>query len=163
MSADQIEYQRRSAEQFDFSAAPLFRKSATLKKSSVERATAAREVVTTIAGAEETKNIAKPGDAIVTGPGGERYVIAGEKFADLYDDDPADPTRFVSKNRVRAIELVQNTEMVAPWGETQRAKSGGYVVQSAASPGDVYLVEGAAFQETYAPVGAHEAGPPPGR
>jgi hypothetical protein len=155
MSATCLEYEPRSAEQFDFSRAPLFRKSATLKKASVEWATERTDVVTNIGGIEETKNIAQPGDAIVTGPAGERYVVAGRKFSQLYEETPADPTRYVSKNVVRAIQLARDTEIVAPWGEKQRVKAKGYVVQSVAQPSDVYLIEEGAFAATYSPFERH--------
>ena len=91
----------------------------------------------------------------MTGPSGERYVIAGKKFADLYEEDPGDPTRLVSKNVVRAIQLAQDTEIVAPWGEKQRVKAKGYAVQSVARPTDVYLIDGAAFAGAYSRVERH--------
>ncbi|MEK9138343.1 MAG: 50S ribosomal protein L23, partial [Bacteroidota bacterium] len=46
----------------------------------IEIAKAEQEVVTVVAGKPETRNVAKPGDYIVTGALGERYVIPGNRF-----------------------------------------------------------------------------------
>ena len=105
-----------------------------------------------IDGREETRNIAQSGDAIVTGGAGERYVIKAEKFGALYASDPCDASQYVSKNVVRALELAEKTELLAPWGQLQRADAGSFVVQPLANPTDVYLIAREAFLATYAPI-----------
>lgn len=137
------------ASSFDFTDAPLFRKKTTLLKSKVELVQTPREVVTTIKGKEETRQTAKIGDYIITGEVGEQYIIPAAKFPNLYVKDPSDPTRYISKNVVRAIELTEDTELLAPWGEKQRTPAGGVVVKSEVN-GDVYLIEEGAFAVSYA-------------
>ena len=149
---------RRAAADFDFSAAPLFRKTAALKRSSVEWAAEAQEVVTVIGGVEETRNRAKPGDAIVTGDQGERYVVDRARFAEVYRPDPNDDSRYVSTKLVRAIALAEPTELVAPWGELQRVEAGGFVVCPLDRPDEVYLIERETFAASYSPVGAVAGG-----
>jgi len=122
-----------------------------LKKSDVEVATEPQEVVTVINGKEETRNKAETGDHIITGAKGERYVIKAAKFGGLYEEDPTDTSRYISKNVIRAIQLDENTELTAPWGEKQRAAKGGYVAQRVDNPSDIYLIEEGAFKATYAP------------
>lgn len=141
----------KEGSEFDFSKAQVFRKTAALDKSNVEIATTPHEVVTVINGKEETRNQAQPGDRIITGVKGERYVIKEAKFGGLYEEDPADSSRYISKNVIRAMQLGENTELTAPWGEKQRAAKGGYVAQRVDNPSDIYLIEEGAFKATYAP------------
>jgi len=144
-------FRRREPRDFDFSRAPTFRKTATLDGASIEWATGAQPVVTVIRGVEETRNLAKPGDAIVTGAAGERYVIDARRFAQLYRRDPSDGSRYVSTSVVRALRLTEATELLAPWGEAQRVEAGGFAVQPLDRPDDVYLIDGRAFADAYAP------------
>ena len=140
----------RQASSFDFSQAPPYRKIATLDESRIEVATVAKDIVTTIHGREETRNRAEPGDRIITGALGERYVIKREEFGRLYERDPSKPSRFISKSVILALPLQENTEILAPWGERQRAAKGGFVVQRMGSPADVYLIDEQAFKAGYA-------------
>jgi len=142
---------RRTREEFDFSRAKVFRKRAPLAKANVEVAARRQSVVTTVDGLEETRSVAEPGDRIVTGARGERYVIKAQKFDALYEEDAADPSRYRSKTLVRALPLKEDTELRAPWDEWQRAKKGGFVVQRIGAPDDVYLIAESVFKATYAP------------
>jgi hypothetical protein len=154
-------FQPADARDFDFSKAATYRKTATLKTSQVEIARKRQRIVTQINGTKETSNTAKPGDKIVTGPFGERYIIGANKFRQLYVRDRAHD-RYVSKARVQALKLRQNIELIAPWGEKQRALKGGYVVRRVGKARDVYLIEEAAFKKTYkreAPVAKASAAP----
>ena len=161
------EFTYREASSFDFSNAPIYRKTATLDKAQVETAAARQEVVTVINGKEETRNTAEVGDKIITGVKGERYVIPKPKFGDLYEEDSGNPSRYISKNVILALPLVENTELTAPWGERQRATKGGFVAQRVGSATDVYLIEEGAFKATYslesparpAPISAPAAAP----
>ncbi|HVY02291.1 MAG TPA: hypothetical protein VG983_01440 [Caulobacterales bacterium] len=145
-------YKFREAAAFDFSNAPVYRKVAPLKASQIKIAARRREVVTHINGEEETRNVARPGDIIVTGVRGERYVMTPRHFKALYEKDPDRAGRYRAKTKVRALKLTENTELMAPWGEKQRARKGGVVVQRIGRPRDIYLIEAKAFRETYAPV-----------
>jgi len=133
---------------FDFSKADIYRKTATLRKSQVKVAKKRQDVVTTLKGIEETRNVARIGDRIVTGLAGERYVIKARDFDKLYEL-AGRPALYRSKSRVRALKLLENTEIVAPWGEKQRALKGGVVVQRVGRPADVYLIEKRAFAKSY--------------
>jgi hypothetical protein len=148
MAAARRKFLPVSPRDFDFAKAAIYRKTATLKLSQVETARKRQRVVTQINGTKETSNTAKPGDKIVTGPFGERYVIGAAKFRQLYQRDRA-RERYVSKARVQALKLKQNIELVAPWGEKQRALKGGYVVRRVGKARDVYLIEETAFKKTY--------------
>lgn len=153
-----------TARDFDFAAAPIYRKSAWLRADQIEVAKARQPVITRIGGIEETRNIARKGDRIVTGPRGERWVIKAGDFAKLYKRDTGRPDRLLSKSRVHAIKLKEGVELVAPWGEKQRARAGGYVVQRVGSRRDVYLIEEIAFKRTYRrerPVTPAKAAPKP--
>jgi hypothetical protein len=148
--AGKAKFKLRRRGDFDFSRAPIYRKTATLKKSQVKIAARRQEVVTMVNGIEETRNIARAGDHIVTGQHGERYVLKPAKFKALYELERSRPARYRAKTRVRALTLEENTEMMAPWGEKQRARKGGAVVQRVGRPADVYLIERRIFGETYA-------------
>jgi hypothetical protein len=134
---------------FDFTAAPIYRKTATLRADRVEISRTPQPIVTRIGKLEETRNIAQKGDRIITGAQGERWVIKAKDFPKLYGRDPKKPGQFVSKSRVRAVKLNEGVELTAPWGEKQRAKKGGYVVQRVGAPRHVYLIEELAFKKTY--------------
>jgi hypothetical protein len=140
----------RKTSAFDFSKAPVYRKTATLRKSQVTIARARQEVVTVIRGVEETRNVARIGDCIITGDHGERYVVPKRKFWSLYEAHPAGRGGYRSKARVRGLALTENTEIIAPWGERQRALKGGMIVRRVGRPLDIYLIEARAFKRTYA-------------
>lgn len=140
----------REALSFDFSNAPIYRKTATLDKSKVEVATKTQEVTTIIDGKVETTNTANAGDRIITGPKNERYVIRQEKFGGLYEEDPGNPSRYISKQIIRVVPLTEDTEITPPWGGTQRAAKGSVAAQSVSNPKDIYLIDEGAFKATYA-------------
>jgi hypothetical protein len=142
-------FKYREASEFDFSNAPVFRKTATLQKSKVRIAEADQVVVTVINDKEETRCLAKAGDYVVTGPKGEEYVIKAAKFSGLYVEDAADATRYISRNVVRALVLTEDTELTAPWGERQRAAKGGVAAQRVDNKKDIYLIDKAVFESTY--------------
>jgi hypothetical protein len=139
----------REASSFDFSNADTYRKTATLNKSKVETAAQDQQVETVINEKVETTNTAHEGDKIITGPKGERYVLTGAQFDKMYQEDPSNPSRYISKQVIRAHTLTEDTEITAPWGEKQRAAKGGVVAQSVSNPRDVYLIEEGAFKATY--------------
>ncbi len=130
----------------DFSGAAVFRKTARLAQDKIEVAKSEQVVVTVIAGKPETRNVAKPGDYIVTGTLGERYVIPGNRFDRLYEPDPSRPGELRSKGTVLAVLLTEPVTFKAPWGEQQRIDAGGVMVKNG---DDIYGIAEAAFAETY--------------
>jgi hypothetical protein len=144
----------RETSSFDFSDAPVYRKTATLDKSKLEVATKTQEVVTIVDGKVETTNTANAGDKIITGPKNERYVIKQEKFGNLYENDPNNSERYISKQVIRVVPLTEDTEITPPWGGKQRAAKGGVAAQSLSNPTDIYLIDEGAFKATYAVEGA---------
>ncbi len=142
----QTAYKEIDPKSTDFAGAASFRKTARLVQDRIEIAKAEQEVVTILAGKPETKNTAKPGDYIVTGTLGERYVIPGNRFDRLYEPDPARPGEFRSKGTVLAVLLTEPVTFKAPWGEQQRIDAGGVLVKNG---DDIYGIAEAAFAETY--------------
>lgn len=142
----QTAYKEIDPKSVDFTKAAVFRKTTRLAQDKIEVAKAEHEVITVIAGKPETKNVAKPGDYIVTGTLGERYVIAGNRFDRLYEPDPGRPGEFRSKGTVFAVLLTEPVTLKAPWGEQQRIDTGGVLVKNG---DDIYGIAEAAFAETY--------------
>lgn len=142
----QTAYKEIDPKSASFAGAATFRKTARLTQDKIEVAKAEQEVVTILAGKPETRNVAKPGDYIVTGTLGERYVIAGNRFDRLYEPDPGRPGEFRSKGTVLAVLLTEPVTFKAPWGEQQRIDAGGVLVKNG---DDIYGIAEAAFAETY--------------
>ena len=142
----QTAYKEIDPKAVDFAGAASFRKTARLSQDKIEVAKAEQEVVTVLAGKPETKNVAKPGDYIVTGTLGERYVVAGNRFDRLYEADPGKPGEFRSKGTVLAVLLTEPVTFKAPWGEQQRIDAGGVLVKNGE---DIYGIAEQAFAETY--------------
>ena len=140
------------AEDFDFSKSLVYRKTSTIPVSNVKKVAQRTQVITKIDAFEETKNVANPGDFIVTGFKGEQYVIRGDRFYNLYELDSSG-SNYISKNQVRARVLKDSSRLFAPWGEMQVVRAGGYICQSCDEPKDVYLVDKEVFENTYAPLG----------
>lgn len=125
----------------------------------VEISETAQEVETVIteeAGTErvETVNTANPGDAIVTGEKGERYVINAKDFHNLYEplteENGVAAGKYLPKNVVKCMENPEGKEIVidAPWGGQQTGGADCMIVESQIN-GDRYLVERGAFEATY--------------
>lgn len=68
---------------FDFSNAAMYQKIIGLDKNKVKIADHEQYVETLIGDHHETSNIAVPGDYIITGNHGGRYIIAKETFGKL--------------------------------------------------------------------------------
>ena len=124
----------------------LFKKTAKLDSSNIEIAEEAQEIVTKIGDHEETRNTAEPGDRIVTGPYGERYVVTANKFEKLYETNPNNPEEFQSKGTVRGVVLTEDVSFEAPWGEKMHIKAGGTLVKNG---DDIYGIDEATFAQTY--------------
>jgi len=103
----------------------------------------------------ETINTANPGDAIVTGKKGERYVVSAEDFSKLYEpltDENGVITdgRYLPKNIVKCMKNPTGQEIIidAPWGGEQTGRADCMIVESQIN-GDRYLIEIGAFEMTY--------------
>lgn len=144
---------RVTADDFDFTGAPLFRKTATIPVANVVFAKGGEKVVTLQSGAAgeftETTNIARPGDAIVTRGPGDSYVP--KKFSNNFEINPANSSEYRSKNFGRAIFQDEDFVITAPWGEDQRIMAGGVIFQSLAGAApEVYGNQGDSFEADYA-------------
>ena len=103
----------------------------------------------------ETINTANPGDAIITGKKGERYVVSAEDFDKLYEpltDENGVITdgRYLPKNVVKCMKNPTGQEIIidAPWGGEQTGGADCMIVESQIN-GDRYLIERGAFEMTY--------------
>jgi hypothetical protein len=143
-----------SAGDFDFSRAPMFRKTATLLVENV-RIAEGTELVTTRqpnkCGSEfvETTSTAEQGDRIVTRAKNDRYVIKADEFPQLWEIDPNNPTRYRSNNFGKAIRVDRDVTIDTPWGEKQHIKAGGVIFQSGVT-GTVYGNQKETFEADFA-------------
>jgi hypothetical protein len=130
------------------------------------RASAERQTVITLWNGEETRNIAEPGDMLVTtlNPDGlpardrdgqlNTYVITAARFDTLYRPvadpahEPALGALFEARGEIEAFAAPSGFEIMAPWGEMERGARG-YVVRNGE---DVYGVAAEVFETTYAAV-----------
>jgi hypothetical protein len=125
-------------------------------------ATEEEEVVTEFAREDgstyiEATNTAYPGDAIMTGPKGEHYVLTEDNFAAMYEplkDENGEPVdgKYLAKNIVKRIKNPTGQEIVidAPWGGDQTGEADCWLVESQIN-GDRYIIEASAFDATYLP------------
>jgi len=109
-------------------------------------------VVTKTADGKETENTARKGDIIMSGIGGEKYVIRADKFLKLYvgrvgsavhpEQGPRLVARYTGKGTI---------SFKAPWGEDMILKSGDYVVKEK-DGGGYYRIAKKEYESTYNPV-----------
>jgi hypothetical protein len=114
-------------------------------------------------GSVETRNVAKPGDAIVTNPGGERYIIRAEKFGKRYKPKIGDDCQLVDGvftaigfHRVIDNPFGSPITMLASWGEMQYGQvdcklADAYEPATKALDGDPYIIGRKEFAQTYKP------------
>lgn len=120
---------------------------------SVEISKSVQTVITSIDGEQETENVARVGDAILTGPKGERYVLSYDKLTSRYT--------FVSKHAdgtetwkptgfCYAVPYAGETfSFDAPWGEPMICNDGDYIASTKTDGTDVYRIERGVFERTY--------------
>ena len=103
----------------------------------------------------ETVNTANPGDAIVTGKKGERYVVSAEDFSKLYEpladeDGVTSDGRYLPRNVVKCMKNPAGQEIIidAPWGGEQTGGADCMILESQIN-GDKYLIARGAFEMTY--------------
>lgn len=146
-----------------FAAAPIYRKKGLVTARDAE---AGERITTTLADGtkETTSRAAVAGDKVITNPGGEEYLIGGDKFATRYE--PTDvPGQFRASGRIRAIPNTtgEEVEITAPWGEVQVGGPNcvfATAVETDGSPtADRYIIGRAEFTATYGietPTGAQD-------
>lgn len=105
--------------------------------------------VTTMLDGKETVNVANPGDIVMCGPRGEKYVVRMEKMGQLYERSKEDPYIVMVKPEKRMVAEYNGAagEFIAPWGELMKINPGDYVVRE--DKGKYYRIERSVFNETY--------------
>ncbi len=134
--------------------APIYRKQGTVK---AVIAQGGEVVVTKLAdGSTETRNTAKSGDAIITNPGGEQYIIGAEKFSKRYESKDGEEGVFIATGHCRAIDnpWEQPITMLASWGEMQNGQTDckiadTYDVSTKVLGGEPYIIGRTEFLQTY--------------
>lgn len=113
-------------------------------------ATKVRNIATMLDG-KETVNKANPGDFVMCGPRGEKYVVRMEKMGQMYERSRDDPlvvlVKAEDKPRMVARYIGASGEFMSPWGELMKIKSGDYVVRE--DKNKYYRIERSVFMETY--------------
>lgn len=107
------------------------------------------DVKTIIGNEQETQNVMKRGDVLVTGPRGESYVMPTTKFVQLYNivDCVAVPRKLPKMvAHVTKRDLSRPITFTAPWGEQMILKPGDYLVKDG---NGYYRIESSVFKETY--------------
>ena len=113
------------------------------------------QVVTYIDGEKETINTCNPGDIVITGIDGEKYVIPPHKLPNNYNlVDNVLVTRqhprqvaSITKTLLRKLGLKEMIEFTASWGEVMILKAGDYLVKE--DTDKYYRIEGKIFKKTY--------------
>lgn len=110
------------------------------------------EIETILPDGKETKNKAEPGDIIISGISGEKYVVKAKKFASLYNGKIGEKVK-VAPNPREVAKFTGKDEITfkAPWGENMVAKPGDYIVKDVQSDGSVgyYRIAKSEFEKTY--------------
>lgn len=106
----------------------------------------------------ETTRTAHPGDAVVTGAVGERYVISRAHFGQLYqllrDATGAPvPGKYLPRNIVKRIKNPTGRDILlrASWGDDQHGDGHCWLVESQVT-GMHYLIDAEAFLHSYQPL-----------
>jgi hypothetical protein len=109
-----------------------------------------RSVVATLLDGVETSNVAQPGDFVVCGPVGEKYVVRLERMSELYERAPDEPTTMLVRpgapRRVARYEG-KDGSFEPSWGGRMTLKHGDYVVREAKNK--YYRIEKGVFNATY--------------
>jgi hypothetical protein len=136
-----------------------YRKVAQVRARQVMRET---PVTTILAdGAEETKNVAVPGDYIVTGAGGERWVVKPGTFEARYALKRGRKTVYLARGEAIAVEnpFRRPISILAPWGERQHGTADCMIADmfdpaAGRRAGEPYIIARAEFRRTYRAVRA---------
>ena len=107
-------------------------------------------------GANETENIAEPGDYIVTGKGRERWVVKPETFEARYALKPRRKATYIARGESIAVKnpFRRPISLLAPWGERQHGAAD-CMIADVVNPatrrraGEPYIIARAEFDRTY--------------
>jgi hypothetical protein len=122
-----------------------------------KRVSVATSVETILAdGRMETRNVAAPGDYVVTGPGGERYVVKPEVFTARYERKPGARDVYLARGEIIAVPnpLGRAIQFLASWGEVQTGAAD-CMIADVFDPairkraGRPYIIGRAEFEKTY--------------
>jgi hypothetical protein len=106
------------------------------------------EIIYTILGDElETKNIANPGDYIICGPVGEKYVVTTQKIGKLYEILENGNIQSKSDTRSVAQYVGGAGYITTSWGAKMVINTGDYVVKEDSDK--YYRIKGSIFETTY--------------
>ena len=113
------------------------------------------EVVTVLAnGLKETVNTVKKDPVtgnpgwIVTGVGGERYIIEDRKFIEKYEPSPDGVNRYSPKKVPHAaFSVPESISFIAAWGAIMNIEAGGYLVCN--RDGEIWGVAKDEFEASY--------------
>jgi len=95
-----------------------------------------------------TINIAQEGDYKVAFADGDAGFMSSEKFHRTYSPDPHSKNKFTPKKTLRrAVQLIKDTRMKAPWGTMHYARAGGYLIYIDET--DCYFIPKELFESTY--------------
>ena len=109
-------------------------------------------VVTITSDGKETHNTANLGDAIISGPSGEKYVVKASSFPKLYVGQIGGPIHPEQNPRNISLYAGQDSiNFIAPWGENMILKSGDYLVKE--GEGKYYRIAKKEYEMTYNPPG----------
>jgi len=111
-----------------------------------------KPIVTVTADGKETQNTAMPNDIIISGIGGEKYVIKAAKFGKLYTGTIGGSV--IVDQTPRMVAQYNGDEIVmfkAPWGEDMVLKPGDYLVKQ--EDGQYYRIAKLEYESTYNPPG----------
>ena len=132
----------------------LYRKNGEFRATRVSVATPVETILAD--GREETKNVATPGDFVVTGPGGERYVVKPEVFAARYGRRRGTGDVYLARGEIIAVPnpLGRAIRFRAPWGEAQTGAADCMIADmfdpaTRKRAGSPYIVGRAEFEKTY--------------
>jgi len=107
-----------------------------------------QNIITITSDGKETRNVAHPGDYIITNPGGEQYVVKPTKFPSRYEI--VEENLATCKGSCWGIEYEGDQfEFEAPWGEAMVCKNGDMLVSPDAELTEVYRIARKEFEETY--------------
>lgn len=112
-------------------------------------------------GTHETSNTAHRGEAVITNPGGERYVWTQKTLRERHPElaeslQPGESTSVPAKGQIRAIRnpYGRKVAITASWGEQQTGDADArfaatYTPSTRKTSKDAYIVAGQPFKQTY--------------
>jgi hypothetical protein len=135
----------------------IYRKNGKVRARRVSVATPVETILAD--GRKETKNVAARGDYIVTGSGGEKYVVKPEVFAARYERKPGTRDVYLARGEILAVPnpLRLAIDFWASWGEVQTGAADCMIADvynpaTRKRAGRPYIIGRAEFEETYTPV-----------